>query len=65
MTSSPRFTLIAASASQYLRAAVEHGLGRRFAAATIQRFPDGEVCVRLDEPVRGEEVILLAATRRR
>jgi ribose-phosphate pyrophosphokinase len=41
---------------------VEHDLGRRFAAATIERFPDGEVSVRLDEPVRGEEVFLLAAT---
>jgi ribose-phosphate pyrophosphokinase len=55
-------TLIAGSASQHLAAAIEHDLGRRFAAATIERFPDGEVSVCLNEPVRGEEVILLAAT---
>lgn len=55
-------TLVAGSASHSLAALVEHELGRRFAAAAIERFPDGEVAVRLDEPVRGEEVILLAAT---
>lgn len=41
---------------------VEHDLGRRFTPATIERFPDGEVSVRLEAPVRGGEVILLAAT---
>jgi ribose-phosphate pyrophosphokinase len=41
---------------------VERDLGYRFAVATIERFPDGEVSVRLDDPVRGQEVILLAAT---
>lgn len=55
-------TLLAGSASHSIAALVEHELGRRFAAATIERFPDGEVSVRLEEPVRGEEVILLAAT---
>lgn len=45
-----------------MAAFVERDLGRRFAAATIERFPDGEVSVRLEEPVRNEEVILLAAT---
>jgi ribose-phosphate pyrophosphokinase len=54
--------LIAGSASRHLTATVEHALGRRFTAATIERFPDGEVSVCLEEPVRGEEVILLAAT---
>lgn len=58
----PTATLVAAPASHHLAAAIEHDLGRRFAAAAIERFPDGEVVVRLDEPVRGEEVILLAAT---
>ena len=55
-------TFIAGSASHSIAALVEHDLGRRFAAATIERFPDGEISVRLEEPVRGEEVILLAAT---
>mgnify|MGYP001544843293 FL=1 len=55
-------TLIAGSASRSMATSVERDLGRRFAAATIERFPDGEVSVCLEEPVRGEEVILLAAT---
>jgi ribose-phosphate pyrophosphokinase len=55
-------TLLAGSASRSLAAAVERNLGCRFAVATIERFPDGEVSVRLDDPVRGQEVILLAAT---
>lgn len=56
-------TLLAGSASRMLAAAVERELGHAcFAASTIERFPDGEVSVRLDEPVRGREVLLLAAT---
>jgi len=55
-------TLLAGSASRLLAAAVECDLRLRFAASTIERFPDGEVFVRLDEAVRGQEVILLAAT---
>jgi ribose-phosphate pyrophosphokinase len=55
-------TLLAGSASRSLATAVERDLDHRFAASTIERFPDGEVFVRLDEPVRGHEVILLAAT---
>lgn len=62
-TLTPRgVTLIAGSASRGLVPSIERELGRRFAAATIERFPDGEVSVRLDDPVRSEEVILLAAT---
>jgi ribose-phosphate pyrophosphokinase len=55
-------TLIAGSASRSIAPLLERDLGRRFAAATIERFPDGEVSVQLEEPVRGEEVILVAAT---
>ena len=55
-------TIVAGLASRHLAAAIEQDLGRRFAAATIERFPDGEVFVCLNEGVRGEEVILLAAT---
>lgn len=57
-----RVALIAGSASRRLAALVEREGGLRFAAATAERFPDGEVSVRLEEPVRGREVILLAAT---
>jgi ribose-phosphate pyrophosphokinase len=41
---------------------VEHALGLHFGACAAERFPDGEVFVRLDQPVRGREVILLQAT---
>jgi ribose-phosphate pyrophosphokinase len=55
-------TLLAGSASRTLAASVDRELGHRFAVSTIERFPDGEVFVCLDEPVRGKDVILLAAT---
>jgi ribose-phosphate pyrophosphokinase len=55
-------TLFAGSASRQLAAAVSRKTGLRFGACVIERFPDGEVSVRLDAPVRGREVILLAAT---
>jgi ribose-phosphate pyrophosphokinase len=55
-------TLVVGSGSRHLAEAVEHGTGLRRAACTAERFPDGEVSVRLDGPVRGHEVLLLAAT---
>ena len=60
--SQPAATLLAGSASAHLARAVEPHLERRFAACTAERFPDGEVSVRLDEAVRGTDVVLLAAT---
>lgn len=60
--SSSAATLVAGSASRHLAVAIEHNLGRRFTSASIERFPDGEISVCLDEPVRGQEVILLVAT---
>lgn len=54
-------TLIAGSASRALVPALQRERGRQFSTATIERFPDGEVSVRLEEPVRGEEVILRSA----
>ena len=55
-------TLLAGSASAHLVAGIEPHIGARFAACTAERFPDGEVSVRLDEAVRGTEVVLLAGT---
>lgn len=55
-------TILAGSASAHLAHAVEPHLDVRLAACTAERFPDGEVSVRLDEAVRGSDVILLAAT---
>ncbi|HMA25323.1 MAG TPA: ribose-phosphate pyrophosphokinase [Gemmatimonadaceae bacterium] len=55
-------TLFAGSACTRLAVAVERELGLRFSVCTSERFPDGEVSVRLDEPVRGRDVIVLAPT---
>ena len=55
-------TLLAGSASHALAEGVERALGTPFGACTTERFPDGEVMVRLDESVRGHEVVLLQAT---
>lgn len=57
-----RAAFFSSSASRHLVAAIETLLQHRFGAGTTERFPDGEVFVRLDEPVRGCEVILLAST---
>ena len=58
----PAATLLAGTASGHLARAVAPHIDLRFAACTAERFPDGEVSVRLDEAVRGTEVVILAAT---
>jgi ribose-phosphate pyrophosphokinase len=55
-------TLFAGSASHGLAAEVARELGIDLATCISERFPDGEVSVRLDAAVRGREVIVLAAT---
>ena len=37
-------------------------MGARLGACSVERFPDGELSVRLDEPVRGREVIIIQPT---
>lgn len=54
--------LLVGSASRHLAAAVETDTGLRRATCVAERFPDGEVSVRLDDPVRDCEVFLLEAT---
>jgi len=54
--------LLAGSANPSLAKHVESALAIRLAACTTERFPDGEVSVRIDESVRGLEVVLLQAT---
>ncbi|HEX6536634.1 MAG TPA: ribose-phosphate pyrophosphokinase [Gemmatimonadaceae bacterium] len=54
--------LLAGTANPSLAARVERELGHRFGACAVQRFPDGEVMVRLDESVRGREVVLVQGT---
>jgi ribose-phosphate pyrophosphokinase len=56
------FTLFAGTANPALAAAIASELGVRLAACTVERFPDGETVVRLDEPVRGRDVFLVQST---
>jgi ribose-phosphate pyrophosphokinase len=37
-------------------------MGARLGACSVERFPDGELSVRLDEPVRGREVLIIQPT---
>jgi ribose-phosphate pyrophosphokinase len=37
-------------------------MGARLGASSVERFPDGELTVRLDEPVRGREVFIIQPT---
>ena len=53
------FTIFAGTANPALGAAIVQELGVRLGACTIDRFPDGEVSVRICEPVRRKEVFLL------
>jgi ribose-phosphate pyrophosphokinase len=56
------FILFSGTAHPDLAEAVAHELGTRVGAATVERFPDGELTVRLDEPVRRREVFILQPT---
>lgn len=56
------FVLFAGTANPGLAAAIAAELGVRLGACTIERFPDGETTVRLDEPVRGRDVFLVQPT---
>jgi ribose-phosphate pyrophosphokinase len=62
--------LLSGSGSRHLMDAVERALGvpdglpdgLSLGVCTTDRFPDGEVSVRLEESVRGRDVILIGAT---
>ena len=56
------FILFGGTASTKLAAAVAQRLDRSLGRCTVDRFPDGEVNVHLDEPVRGREVFLVQST---
>ena len=56
------FTLLAGTANPALATAITAELGVRPGACTVERFPDGETAVRLDEPVRGRDVFLVQPT---
>ena len=56
------FTLFAGTANPALAAGIACELDVRLGACAIERFPDGEISVRLDAAVRGREVFLLQPT---
>jgi ribose-phosphate pyrophosphokinase len=58
----PDWTILSGTAHPELAAAIARELGVGLGARTIERFPDGEVHVRIDQPVRGREVFLLQPT---
>jgi ribose-phosphate pyrophosphokinase len=54
--------ILAGTAHPALAGAVAAALGLGVGACTVERFPDGEVSVRLDQPVRRHEVFLAQPT---
>jgi ribose-phosphate pyrophosphokinase len=59
---SSSFTVFAGSGNPDLAAAVVHELGVSLGARVVERFPDGETFVRLEEPVRGRQVFIMQPT---
>jgi ribose-phosphate pyrophosphokinase len=59
---SNEFTIFAGTADPALAAAIAHELGVQLGACAIDRFPDGEVAVRLLASVRRKEVFLVQPT---
>lgn len=56
------FTIFAGRANVALATSVAIEMGARLGACTVEHFPDGEVSVCLDEPVRGREVFIIQPT---
>jgi ribose-phosphate pyrophosphokinase len=56
------FILFSGTASTKLAAHTAQLIGQEPGHRTIERFPDGEVNVHLDEPVRGRDVFLIQST---
>jgi ribose-phosphate pyrophosphokinase len=56
------FTVLAGTANPSLASAVARELGRPLGGCHVERFPDGELSVRLDETVRGREVFVVQPT---
>ncbi len=56
------FTVVAGSANPRLVIAIARELGIKVGACTLDRFPDGEVMVQLNEPVRRKEIFMVQPT---
>ena|SRR2546421_8906688 len=55
-------TIFAGTANPDLARSIARELGVRLGACRVERFPDGETLVTLDEPVRGREVFVVQPT---
>jgi ribose-phosphate pyrophosphokinase len=56
------YTMFAGRANAPLAAAIAFHLGKSLAPCLIERFPDGELAVRLEASVRGHEVLIVQPT---
>jgi ribose-phosphate pyrophosphokinase len=56
------FIIFSGRANVALATSVAVEMGARLGACSVERFPDGELSVRLDEPVRGREVFIIQPT---
>jgi ribose-phosphate pyrophosphokinase len=57
-----KFLVLGGTANPELAASIARELGLPLCALRIERFPDGEVSIELQEPVRGKEVFLVQPT---
>jgi ribose-phosphate pyrophosphokinase len=56
------FKLLAGTANRALAEEIARGLGVELCKATLTRFADGEIFVRIDENIRGSDVFIVQAT---
>ncbi len=57
------FAIFAGTANPTLAEMVARELDVRLGACAVERFPDGETSIRLNEPVRGREVFIVQPTQ--
>ncbi len=55
-------TVIAGSANMPLATSIAHELGVELCGRTVQRFPDGELHVEIEQSVRGHDVYVIEPT---
>jgi ribose-phosphate pyrophosphokinase len=58
----PTFSLFSGTANPALATEVALLLDHRVSPSVVERFPDGEISVHLDEPVRGHPVFIIQST---
>jgi ribose-phosphate pyrophosphokinase len=56
------FTIFTGTANSRLAENVAREVGVRLGARAVERFPDGEISVLLEEPARGREVFIIQPT---